>query len=237
MLFGIGNRFRNSHGVLLYHKFISLFYATQTGSLTDITPYNAQHDCPDHLNKYDCMFLTTTNCTLPKDLAKSFRGHDKLLYSSASADAEMLANENHWKVAQEKYPDLPEFKVDDRSPTNQLNIMQLDRKFAYMRTGQAVKIIENETYKTFTEGTIFGFNKEYFGYALRYRSEFRLKVQHLVENFRRSQSFWPNTTCVMTHMRKDDRSIAGVDMIDWCKNNSYYDEKTKQWHRYPHYSS
>ena len=62
---------------------------------------------------------------------------------------------------------------------------------------------------------------------LRFNSKFRNDVDEVINSFRRSKNrfFGPNETCVAIHIRMDDRSVFGEDMIQWCRNRTTINEK------------
>lgn len=43
-----------------------------------------------------------------------------------------------------------------------------------------------------------------------------------MDDFRatRNPVFHPNMTCVAVHVRRDDRALPGVDMLEWCRNRT-----------------
>lgn len=61
-----------------------------------------------------------------------------------------------------------------------------------------------------------------FGVLTRFNTAFRGLVQEVVHEFRttRTPVFHPNLTCVAIHVRRDDRALPGVDMMEWCKNRT-----------------
>ena len=48
----------------------------------------------------------------------------------------------------------------------------------------------------------------------------------MIHDFRatRNPLFHPNMSCVAVHVRRDDRALPGVDMMDSCRNYTILDE-------------
>lgn len=203
--------------------------ATKSAQASDVTPFNAAGECPDKVNKHECMFLPSTNCTPPEDLLPFLgqRKGDTLLFSKAAPDGKWLGEKRYSEYEKSDFKDLPDFKVDDYTKTNTYEMIQLNRSYTYINTGHALTVETGPLLEFHHESDPFGSRKVYFSYAMRLRSEFQLRVQYLVDTFRATNHYYANQTCVMHHMRKDDRQEKGADMIDWCKQRSYYDAVRK----------
>ena len=175
------------------------------------------------------MFMPTTNCTPPSDLLSSLseRKGDTMLFSKAAVDGKLLNTKPYTDYEHSDFKDLPDFKVDDYSETNTYEMIQLNRSYTYINTGHALRVEKGPLLEFHHESDPFSGRKVYYSYALRLQSEFQFRVQYLVDTFRSTNRFYSNQTCVMHHMRKDDRQEKGADMIEWCKERSYYNDVTK----------
>jgi len=64
-----------------------------------------------------------------------------------------------------------------------------------------------------------------YGVVTRFNAHFRGLVQEVINEFRvsRTPMFHPNMSCVAIHVRRDDRALPGVDMMEWCRNHTIVD--------------
>jgi hypothetical protein len=232
-----GNRAINTMGFLsLYTQYVTYLHSTQTGSVNDPSSFASAGECQDKINKHECLFLSSTNCTLPISLnspedvkilsdARSFR----MEYSNASEFGTPIPLKRPFLP--DKFPDLKRYEVDDDVTARNYLLYTLNTSYYYFKTG-TVPIITTET-SIRQEGKMRNPSgvKQLFGYVHRCNAEFRWKIQHVIDRFRATSQppFLPNITCVMVHIRKDDRSIPHIDMVEWCKNHVVYNITTNQY--------
>eukprot|EP00597_Dinobryon_sp_UTEXLB2267_P010756 CAMPEP_0170101536 /NCGR_PEP_ID=MMETSP0020_2-20130122/2312_1 /TAXON_ID=98059 /ORGANISM="Dinobryon sp., Strain UTEXLB2267" /LENGTH=286 /DNA_ID=CAMNT_0010324641 /DNA_START=650 /DNA_END=1508 /DNA_ORIENTATION=- len=69
-----------------------------------------------------------------------------------------------------------------------------------------------------------------YGVMTRFNSLFRGLVQEVINDFRatRTPVFHPNMSCVAVHVRRDDRALPGVDMMEWCRNHTKIDSNGRK---------
>lgn len=146
-----GNRARN----LMYFidqstHFVTYIYSTETGISTDKSSYALPTECLGKINRYECLFLPTSNCTLPTTLTDGNNPPDakilglssmsKILYDKTSAGATLLDISKLSQYKSTIFKHLPEFKMDQ----NVEKIYSLKYNFEgsgfYIRTGHALAI-------------------------------------------------------------------------------------------------
>lgn len=216
-----GNRLYNL-GMRSIHYPMSVFtiHSTRTGLVASESPFAASDECVDLVNKWECLFLTTTNCTLPKLISecpdRKCVHTDVAYFSSASADGKLISDEE----ARKMFTDMESKKF----PYYRFN----DKMIEYPgHTNVAFELtdpytITPETTRTSPFECNVDTTKYIFGIYTRFDSDFRMEIQNLVDDFRYNQEpkFTPSMSCTAIHIRKDDRVLKDTDMIEWCLNHT-----------------
>jgi hypothetical protein len=228
-----GNGARNAMVFLTVHsKYVTLSYCTRSGKLAEGTNFNDETECTDKYNKYECVFLPSTNCSTPINVTQDILKHENLIYRNTTIDGELLDTSKLWEYDKHDFKDLKEYRLDRPYISEHHIVYKFYTSKSYHRTGKSPNIILNETvYSSMRESGDYHAVKLLFNYLYRLNSHMKWKVQKITDHFRMSFSpnFLPDSKCVMIHMRRDDRRINHEDMTAWCKNHSYFDEKLKSW--------
>jgi len=227
-----GNGARNIVQYLLGRpQYVTYLYSSHSGSIHDATSFNDKGECLDKVNKYECLFLPTTNCELPKELADLSFNHisDDYIFDKADPQGKELnarkTNEYNDSIFREK----KRFEIKSLGLTSTYDSYGIEGKHSYYFTGHAPDVILDQTVvrkQALLETRFYGDVINVFGYAFRPNADFRLKIQHYVDHFRATSQpqFYHNTSCVWLHARKDDRMLppSEWDMLDWCKRFIQY---------------
>ncbi len=227
-----GNRLYNL-GMRSIHHPTSVFaiYSTRTGLAVSESPFAASDECNDLVNKWECLFLTTTNCTLPKLISECPEGkcvhNDVAYFSSATADGQLISDEEARKRFEEmQHNNAPYYRFNSKliDYPGHTNIM--------MELTNASSITPELTRNAPFECEVDSL-KYIFGIYTRFDSDFRMEIQNLIDDFRYHQAplFTPNMSCTAIHIRKDDRTLKDKDMVEWCLNHTKLnDEGTEYVH-------
>ena len=224
-----GNRAYNIGGrVQRRDKFVKLFFIAGSN-----TPYTYKDECTNKVNKYDCIFLPSTNCIIPESFDRG--RHEELFYTKAASDGVVIAKDKLDAYEQNELKNIKSFGVDGDIEKSDHDLFKIQSKHHYLNTRKAVDIT-TETTEKIKEDVDFSTSafKYVFGYVHRPNAEFRLKIQHYVDKFRTSTHpmFMSNSSCVFAHIRKNDRALPHVDMTEWCYNHTRKkkDESGYEWY-------
>lgn len=174
---------------------IESMYIAYSGSIVDETVgSNAHwvHDnyCPNTLNKFRCAFLPPHNCTV-----KEFPCSRPIMcFDKATVDA---------KSVDDFRSKLPPLHLEDIS--SQLVIFYLHESQNYNTFVRKVKKINISP------------SLYYIGLLFRQNYDYRSRVAQFVNEFRKSNHFYSNQSCIAFHIRRGDRVIDGKNMIEHCK--------------------
>ncbi len=232
-----GNRGINLVNFLGSHR-KHVTYLTFTLQYSNISesPYASTDECTDRVNKFECVFLPSTSCPLPKTLVN---GKDiprladpsklRLVYNQSTYNAPLMDEDKEGEYENTIYRNLPNFDVT-RGKHLTAKRWILNEIYSYMLTNHTPFITKSSVLSVEMEMTSVDSLINYFGYAHRYKSDFTLRVQNLMDRFRTSTipHFYSNLTCTMVHIRKNDRTIPGhSDMLSWCLKHCYPNPVTK----------
>ena len=171
-----------------------------------------ENACPNVVNKWECLFLKSTSCEWPESVlnCQGKKCGERGAFSNATALGVGISS-------QEISEKLRKFTVPN----------DLRDKIAgtiLMHSNETDSITEQNTVSLARgiDGGRFLDSHFIFGVMVRYNSAFLRHVLEMEVDFRMKQSpvFHAATSCVAVHVRRDDRAIAGVDMIEWCKNHT-----------------
>jgi hypothetical protein len=200
--------------------------------------FASHSSCPHLINKFNCIFLPSTNCSLPDylmncELSKSLTG-DFYFFSNATSSATLLQDPN----VIESFREQPHIKSLSR--VNLLfnsydsNFQELTPSSRIFRpndtefiSASTTALYENNPSEFLYEDRI-GFT---YLYGLHYRPSllFRNAMAETIRISRISSYFGilsPNDSCIAIHLRKDDRQINGnINMREWCSNYTNHDPK------------
>eukprot|EP01040_Poterioochromonas_malhamensis_P010672 gene10672-11625_t len=186
----------------------------------------ASHDiCPHMYNKFDCLFLPGTNCTIPThfiDCDRSKTVQDEfLVFTNATAKGQLLLGDAVQNYrGREEVKSLPTiFKNleaanyrEDRDNGYYTQFKLKDLRFIDSNT-----VVKEETFRMpyLDQRGIF------YLWGMHYRPSmaFRVEMEESIRQSRISSYFGVlerQETCVAIHMRKDDRQINDENMTEWC---------------------
>ena len=211
-----GNRAYNIGGrVQRRDKFVKLFF------ITGNTPYASNEECTNKINKYECIFMPSTNCKIPESFYGGKRGEH--FYTKAALDGVVIGKDKLPSYEQNELKNAKSFILDGDMEKSEHTLFTIGSKYHYLNTKVPVEI-NDATTATQKGGVTFNTVglKYVFGYVHRPNTEFRLKIQHYVDKFRASThpTFLSNSSCVFAHIRKDDRALPHVEMVEWCYNHT-----------------
>ena len=263
-------------------KAVIYFYYTENQSSRNQAPYSIPEECTNLVNKHECLFLPSTNCTIPTSFshiteysdqfyennnnngedAINTRGRrkDTMFYTQAGPNGRFLnESSQHIYHSSPEGQKLTAFNMEGSMKNNSRIEYSLKPAYSYFQVdeGKIYDIVPNgektvqSMYKSKTlsnsannddslsplitritsetvSAEVKGFDinpvslRYIQGYEHRPNTEFRLKIQHYVDRIRATTSptFTSNTTCTFVHIRKDDRSLPHVDMLEWCRNHT-----------------
>lgn len=213
-----GNRIINVH--LQWKNYMqTIFYVFSASNNGDGDHISfAEHSlCPDKINKWECLFIPLSNCTLPKTLTQCReRGclpapWGAQFYTNASIDGVIVAESDEDAFIANFSVKLTKNEIlnsNDCIPVvamRSMNPQVVTPESTEVRTA----CVSNEMQVVFT-----------YGFHLRFNAEFRSRIAHKMFEFRSSHHpiFNPVRACVAAHIRMGDRNIKNVDIMEWCKN-------------------
>lgn len=186
------------------------------------TAWIAAHECNTTNNKWECAFLPRTNCTLPDQLTKC-TGHNcviKLgesfdgatLYSKASAVGTVVPSQ----LALQIYVDANEHR-EKLHPLNSLQKQLYPHSDPPAYT--AIPPYNKDMPITINLPLTDSRDSSYiFRSILRNNYRFRSLITEFIHNFYMKNNINFATRCVTAQVRRGDRIIRGVNMIEFCKN-------------------
>jgi hypothetical protein len=184
--------------------------------------FSGTEDCTAYYNKWECLFLTTTNCTLPKQLLdcrtrRSCFSDNLITFSNASAEGVFVTNDGG-KI-KESLAAIPPEKRFPKPPTVRMGAFHVYHplQLPNLISRESTEVQDRNTYQLL-DNYLY-----YLGVATRFNSFFRMRVHSIVSRFRHSfdPPFLENSTCIALHIRQDDRNVPGVEDLDiWCNSCS-----------------
>lgn len=227
-----GNRMLNMMGEWKrYRSCVFHVFSSSNANVDGHTSFAGPEVCPTVMNKWTCLFLPTSNCTLPKPL-RDCRSEKCLspawgLYSNSSDTATLIPrHDNNFVESVVGRGDLANDKC---------------LPFEAMHSSTPLTLISDNTTVRRRACTQSEFGVAFlFGFLIRFNADFRSRIAQRVFEFRephnamgshtstnampvsdQSQSqpwsFPPGASCVAVHARLGDRRIEGLDMIAWCE--------------------
>jgi hypothetical protein len=181
-------------------------------------------------NKFECLFLPSTNCTFPNLLTDCSVSHslgdgDSFYFTNATAEAAVVHS-----IADFRTTSLPA-----NHPELHPRGLRVSPHQAYS-LGEEVQLISPETVlnSTSNDFQFRSFPDVVYMSGIHFRQAlfFRDKVQQIIQHTRLSPHYGvlrPEEQCVVLHLRKADRILKGFDgrMREWCHNHTNYQVKTK----------
>jgi hypothetical protein len=192
--------------------------------------------CPHLINKFNCMFFPSTNCSFPDALkdcesSRSLSG-DFYYFSNATEQGRLLEG-----------AELEAFRSTERIrslPTVGQSVRELGRidlapfRWFDMKSVETIAA-DSVAVQTRSEFPYSDHIATSFMFGLHYRQSlgFRSLVQQVVERTRFSAHFGqlrPTDSCVALHVRKDDRTLPGLEgrMRDWCRDHTNSAAKSRE---------
>jgi hypothetical protein len=186
---------------------------------------NGEHECKHTANKWECLFLPLSNCSIPTQFLEC---------------TQKECGPEHWTYGIYTNATSSGRYVTDAEKASFVNSL-VDTKRLQALNPQAFREVEhtlpkyeftamhsNALPEAITEASTVRIKKQmseiahsafFNGFATRFNSEFRGRTHSLEHKFRNSfdPPFEPLTKCVAMHIRMDDRTPPpGTDIIDWC---------------------
>eukprot|EP01041_Mallomonas_annulata_P007525 gene7525-15410_t len=227
---------------LRFHAWGSLFYRYwATASLdhralfvpyiydpySERTCYLDEDYCINIRNKYECAFLPTTNCTLPRYILVDtlYENHTSLYYSNFTHPFQTIHKRHLKKLADE----------EKMKRNNKLKLMKLrpSELYAYGYRG------EYNMTKFYRNRVAFKYHDILFiyGFLFRLNYDFRTRIDFVIKNFLEAHPTFPHKdsgNCTTIHIRRGDRvGLKNENIKVLCEkykmypNSTCYDPKTK----------
>lgn len=198
----------------------ALFYVfTSADGAERAVAFAEQNFCQGLANKWECMFLPMSNCTLPRQLTSCKyreclpRPWEGQFFSNASQDGTMISEIEEPEFI-ERHAHL-RTKIKYLGENKCVEINSMFSRFPTTVTSNTTVLksscLTNRVMTLFT-----------FGIYLRFNYMMRSRIAQRMFEFRAKQSppFGPSLPCVAAHIRMGDRNIANTDMVEWCRNCS-----------------
>lgn len=198
-----------------YPDFMYVIYSTRTGKPTDNFNFVGSQECPGKINRWDCLFLPQTNCSMPTSVVSSCKGDcgPTIYFQRASADSPVVDASSIKKTSN--------LTIHARQGDQQQQIANwAATEFTIEPKNSIVRNVGG--FPDF--GAIF-----LFGLSMRFNSEFVKLVIAKVEAFRASSPhpLHPLEKCVAIHIRRGDRTRRGIEgtndnvtISEFCKQHS-----------------
>eukprot|EP01040_Poterioochromonas_malhamensis_P010671 gene10671-11624_t len=223
-----GNRFGiTADHAWIYREAVFMTFIADHCENQDFNRFASHDICPRHINKFECLFLPGTNCTLPTKLTdcKFLESLPDAFpyFTNATETGEMVSEEMARKQHEEnEAKGLSKISLQSLKYDNPYKRFRV-KSYSHIHPKTIEMIEMNEVlYDSY-------FSLTYL-YGIHYRMSFSFAV-HVYENVRQSRisSYFgilqPNESCVAIHMRKDDRQIPGMNMRKWCEAHTRPDRK------------
>jgi hypothetical protein len=199
--------------------------------------FASHSSCPHLLNKFNCVFLPSTNCSLPNylldcTLSKSLKDGDFYFFSNATSSATLIQDPSDIEKFREQSRIKQLTKSNSLFATFLHNFDEITPSSRVFRPNNTELIsIETTAILENHPGEFLYEDRAAFTYlyGLHYRPSllFRNAMAETIRISRISSFFgtlMPNDTCIAIHLRKDDRQISGnVNMREWCSNYTNHD--------------
>jgi hypothetical protein len=197
-------------------------------SASDGIIYLDQDACPHQRNKFQCIFLCPTNCSIPSEVINSAVNNQKpphFIYSAASVHGTPIPHDKYHalivgKSANHDMHTYPELNVTQYTASK-------DSERGYFVQNKA----KNTRHELFTYGLFYRLNYEFRSYVSEYFYAFQASQK---------KKFPVNGDCVAIHIRRGERIREdglvreGQDARDWCRthqrlaNGSCWNEVTNE---------
>lgn len=176
--------------------------------------YLDEHSCPTVTNKYECLFLNATNCTIPDIVVHSAKKNiapPHPIYTSATENGQPMARDDYHNILKDKTHkpmSLPDMIVEQYIPRDQSLTPEN-------------YILKPRRYNSHHELSIYGL-------FFRLNFDFRSQIAEYLYHFKLTQTkpFPPIGDCVALHIRRGDRSPKKEEMLsedhnarDWCRTH------------------
>ncbi len=181
-------------------------HSNNISSELENTAFISHEECK-LLDKWQCVFLPTTSCTVPHVMSKcnttkcvaNIPGTyiRTTLFSIANATGELMAKGSNMSV--EVYEQRKFF----RTPFNALQKIMSKHLIAPKFSPPS----EKSDYSFYSDG-----------FMIRRNYEFRSKIAHSLHVFHKKNKITSDTRCVTVQMRRGDRTLAGINMTEFCYN-------------------
>lgn len=227
---------------------IKMLYATHTGNVRDHVGFVEPMSCPTNIDKYTCVFLPISNCSLPEELVacKEDACMKEGLYSP---DGKRLEKEPEDSKFSHKAPWYPEsFELSKRYNIEYIHYKGMRLKDSYGPLVESnVEFVERDDLWGALHQQNYVFNLlNRFNYRMGLKVQdfvnreiFDAKVGLLVNlNTASSNNNTPKeipapilnspflagvmseNSCVATHIRMGDRHVENASMVNWCQEHT-----------------
>jgi hypothetical protein len=188
----------------------------------DRVNYVSDNICNTTVNKRLCAFLPLTNCSMPSHLTshtgrearmKIWGGHEFLSYTNASINGMPLPT-----FSDDGFDKPFNMYQENMDKSISKSITPLEPSAMIDRKGKLFPALNEEGKKN---SPYVRYVMATFGFVFRPNAYYRMLVQNRIHSFRYLETqpaFLPRTTCVAVHIRRGDRVIHTVDMIEYCRN-------------------
>jgi hypothetical protein len=221
--FSMLNAYFIVHGEMPYG--ITHMYVSEKNSPDESTSFVSAMDCPNLVNKWECAFLPTTNCTPPSALTKCNpplcqinRLRDTrwatLVYSAATADAGLVPPDST------AYAQLRERSA---KPTPG-NVALVAAAAASADTpAPSVRYLKpyNSSAAPFHSMMFFSPEQYTYNFLLRPNAFYRMRIEEEIKRFRADHSFATSDRCVAAQIRRGDRTLPGMNVTEYCRQSNY----------------
>jgi hypothetical protein len=199
-------------------------YVSISNDPLENTAFIKGSDCPNELNKWNCAFLPTTNCSLPSLVTDCRTDHcippvnydAGALYTHAAPDGELINLREATDEIRLKYQTEIHSPLSKELASKQYFIHpQFKYTMPFNRTWY--EIMKDDVHDAYAEHA--GFNMYLL---LRMNSWYRSQVSHYIRSYRASTSPYlhPNAECVAIHIRRGDRT-SNHNIQEVCYNASH----------------
>jgi hypothetical protein len=206
------------HGEMPYA--LTAMYVSRSNKLEDSTAFIAGSDCPDKINKWECAFLRTTNCPLPKVVTACTGDNcvansvpdtrrSTVIFDAASEGAKNITVESpEWHDVHERAAHPPEF--------NTKYMHELAAKSDH--GNPTVKYLRPYNWKAAPFQIMMKFDLELYvySYILRPSAYYRSRIAEAIKQFRIEHNFTTTDRCVAAQVRRGDRVLMGANITEFC---------------------
>lgn len=179
-------------------------YGEVSGAIFDLVSAGGAHwvsekSCPTTFNKFRCAFLPSTNCTT--DMVRNCNPGAFFLKGNSMTSNE-TTREEFMKTF--KPVTFPEAELQSGCAAKRFNLFESFNFSGVKSTCTGIDVRQNMFY---------------VAHLFRMNHDYRSRVAHMIAKFRKKHKFDEDAECIAFHIRRGDRAIHNINIVEHCENS------------------